>query len=90
MNITDLPNDILLSILLNLNCDEIIISYSIFKRFDLEYLLCLRKNKGYPRSGGNCVIHHIPKSVIQANYDGETPDVSSDLDDSYDYNTDHN
>jgi hypothetical protein len=59
------------------------------KRFDLEYLINLRKNKGYPRPEGHCVIHHIPKYVIEANYDDETPDVSNDSDDSYDYNSDH-
>ena len=90
MNITDLPDDILILIFLNLNCDEITIAHKILKRFNLEYLLNLRKNKGYPRLNGHCIIHHIPKSVIQANYDGETPDVSNDSDDSYDYNADHN
>ncbi len=89
MNLSDLPDDVLILIFLNLNCDEITIINNLLKRFDLEYLINLRKNKDYPRSEEYCVIHHIPKSVIEADYEGETPDVSNDSDDSYDYNADH-
>jgi len=89
MNLIDLPDDVLVLIFLNLNCDEITIMNNLLKRFNLEYLINLRKNKGYPRLKGHCIIHHIPKSVIQADYDNETPDVSNDSDDSYDYNADH-
>lgn len=90
MKITDLSDDVLILIFLNLNCDDITILHQIFNKFNLEYLLNLRKNKGYPRLTGHCFVYHIPKSVIQANYDDETPDVSSNSDDSYDYNKDHN
>lgn len=87
MKITDLPNDILILIFLDLNCDEITLAHNLFKNLDLDFLINLRKNKGYPRSMGHCVIHHIPKSVIRTqhiiyeNYyysDDETSDPYTD------------